>query len=132
MPSTFRGFFSSNFKRFLSNSLINAQSRPIYRPVSQKTFEPESTETPVEALMEEVRDRTSDLEIRLKSVAEIVEDSASATRKDLVVFKKEIAESKVVISRLQARVDNQLLALVLANIASGVGVAALILGATAL
>jgi hypothetical protein len=100
--------------------------------VSQKTFEPESTETPVEALMEEVRDRTSDLEIRLKSVAEIVEDSASATRKDLVVFKKEIAESKVVISRLQARVDNQLLALVLANIASGVGVAALILGATAL
>ncbi len=44
--------------------------------------------------------------------------------------RREQAELRVGMQRLQARFDNQLMALALANIASGVGVAALVLGAS--
>jgi len=83
-----------------------------------------------EELLASVRDTLTDLEARMQKISEEVEDSAASVRMDIGLSRREMAEVRSSLGRLQARFDNQLMVLVLGNIASGVGVAALILGAS--
>ncbi len=83
-----------------------------------------------EELMGSIRESLKELDERLKKIAEEVEDATAGVRVDITMNRREMAEVRSALGRLQARFDNQLLVLVLGNIASGVGVAALVLGAS--
>lgn len=83
----------------------------------------------VRDLLDSVRDQFSDLDDRMKKVLEATDDAAASLRMEIHQNRREMAEVKVHLTRLQGRVDTQLMTLVIANLASGVGVAALMLGA---
>jgi len=83
-----------------------------------------------EELLGSVRETLTELDERVKKVAENLDDAAASLRMDLAQSRKEMVEVRHALGRLQSRMDNQLLTLVLANVASGIGVAAVVLGAT--
>jgi hypothetical protein len=72
----------------------------------------------------------ADLDDRVRKLSDSIEKSDALIRADIAMSRKEVAEMRAAMARIQTRLDNQLVALVLANLASGVGVAALILGAS--
>lgn len=80
--------------------------------------------------MESVRDQFSDIDDRVKKVVETVDDATASLRMEIAQNRREMAEVRVQIARLGNRIDTQLTTLVIANVASGVGVAALVLGVT--
>jgi predicted nucleic acid-binding Zn-ribbon protein len=85
--------------------------------------------TTPEQTIEMVRESLLDLESRVRKLDERLDDSAAGIRLEIAQSRRELAEMRGVLARLQNRLDNQILTLALANIASGVGVAALVLGA---
>ncbi len=88
--------------------------------------EPETAEE----MLELVRESLAELDERLTKLSEKVEDSGAAVRLETREGRKEMLEVRSAMGRLQQRFDNQLMVLVLSNIASGVGVAAVVLGAS--
>lgn len=83
-----------------------------------------------EEMLEAVRRNLADLDERVKKVADTVDDSGAGLRLEIAQNRREMVEVRGALARLQSRFDNQLMALALANVASGVGVAALVLGAS--
>lgn len=83
-----------------------------------------------EDLLEGMRDQFSEFDQRMKKIAEAVDDAAAALRMEAQNTRRELTETRAHLARLQNRVDNQLMSMILANIASGVGVAAIMLAAT--
>lgn len=81
-------------------------------------------------LLDSATQAVADLDDRVRKLLEATEKSNAMIRADIAQSRKEVAEMRANLIRVQARLDNQLVALILANLASGVGVAALILGAT--
>jgi hypothetical protein len=82
-----------------------------------------------EEMLETVRRSLKSLEERVKKVSEDLDDTTASLRKEIVQSRHEAAEMRGIVARMQSRMDNQLWTLVMANLASGVGVAALVLGA---
>lgn len=82
-----------------------------------------------EEMLESTRTLLAGLEERVQKISEQLEDTGAGIRLDITQSRREMLEVRSCLGRLQTRFDNQLLALALANIASGVGVAALVLGA---
>ncbi len=96
----------------------------------QKIFsEPteQQVEAPGEDLRETMLDQFSEMHIQLKQLSESLDDAAAGLRLEMGKNSREMVETRALISRLQNRVDNQLMAMILANLASGVGVAALVI-----
>jgi hypothetical protein len=81
-------------------------------------------------LLDSATQAVADLDDHVRKVLEDMLKSNSTLRADIQQSRKEVAESRAQMMRLSAKLDNQLIALILANIASGVGVTALILGAS--
>jgi peptidoglycan hydrolase CwlO-like protein len=81
-------------------------------------------------ILDSVRTSISDLDDSVKKVTKSVDSATAGLRQEIAQSRRDIAEMRATMARLQARFDNQLVALILANIASGIGVAALMLGAT--
>jgi hypothetical protein len=81
-------------------------------------------------LLDSATQAVADLDERVRKLLETSEKSNALLRADIAQSRKEVAEMRAYMLRIQARLDNQLVALILANLASGVGVAALILGAS--
>jgi hypothetical protein len=81
-------------------------------------------------LLDSATQAVADLDDRVRKLLEVTQKENQLLRTEVGQSRKEIAETRVAMMRIQDRMDNQLVALVLANIASGVGVAALMLGAS--
>lgn len=77
----------------------------------------------VQAMLEEI-------DAKLKAFRETNRDDMAAIRIDVGQSRRELIHMRSAIQRLQARFDNQLTVLVLSNLASGMGVAAIVLAAT--
>jgi predicted nucleic acid-binding Zn-ribbon protein len=82
-----------------------------------------------EEMLASVKESLDDLDLRVRKVTENLDDAAAGIRLEIAQSRREMAEVRAVLARLQSRLDNQVMTLALANIASGVGVAALVLGA---
>lgn len=82
-----------------------------------------------EQLLEAVRRTMKSLEERVDKVSVELAEASDSLRMELVQTRRDDAELRNSLTRLQSRLDNQLWTLVMANLASGVGVAALVLGA---
>lgn len=89
----------------------------------------QATEEDIRYVLDSVRDQFADLVDQMKKVSESSQDAAASIRMELQKSRAESLEIKAHLHRLQGRVDTQLMTLVIANLASGVGVAALMLGA---
>lgn len=83
-----------------------------------------------EEMLESVRRALTDLDERVKKLNDDLEDANAGLRLEMAQNRREITDMRSAMVRLQGRFDNQMTALILANIASGVGVAALVLGAS--
>jgi predicted nucleic acid-binding Zn-ribbon protein len=82
-----------------------------------------------EEMLDSVRKSLSDLDERVKKTTEVVEDGTAGIRLELQQAHRDMLELRNQMARLQNRFDMQLGTLVFANIISGLGVAALVLGA---
>jgi predicted nucleic acid-binding Zn-ribbon protein len=80
-------------------------------------------------LIASFRESILDLEDRVRKVSEDLDDASASIRLEIAHTRRELVEVRSALLRLQSRFDNQVVTLVLCNIASGVGVAALVLGA---
>jgi predicted nucleic acid-binding Zn-ribbon protein len=116
--------------RRTTKALISGPRAADTAHVGQKTVVDEQAAVPVEDLIESVRDQISDLDDVANKISQLVEDSGASSRMEMAQTRRELVEMKAYIARLQSRVENQLMVLVLANIASGIGITALVLGAT--
>lgn len=96
----------------------------------QKTFVEEPARESGEELLKEMRDQFSDVHQQVKKVVEAVDNAAAGLRMEMTRSAAEMTETRAHLARLQSRIDNQLMAMILANLASGVGVAALMLAAS--
>lgn len=90
----------------------------------------EDDQTTVDEMLESVKLTLDDVEDRVRNMADRVDDAAAGLRLEIAQNRREMVELRATVARLQGRVDNQLTTLVIANIASGLGVAALVLGAS--
>lgn len=81
-------------------------------------------------MLDYVRRSLDDLEERTRKLSDHVDDAAAGLRLEIAQNRREMVDLRATLSRLQTRFDNQLTTLVIANIASGIGVAALVLGAS--
>jgi hypothetical protein len=77
-----------------------------------------------------IRSMLGELDEKVKTMADSNEDASAGLRMDVGQSRREMVHLRSSLQRLQARFDNQLTVMVLSNIASGVGVAAIVLAAT--
>lgn len=108
--------------------LAGRTSLPIPELMAYEDYDDDSTAT-VE-LLDTATKAVNDLEERVRKLIDENQKSMANLRAEIQQSRKEVAESRAQMMRMSAKLDNQLVALILANIASGVGVAALILGAS--
>jgi outer membrane protein TolC len=83
-----------------------------------------------EEMLDSVRKSLADLDERVKKATETSEDGSAGIRLELQQTHRDFLELRAQMARLQGRFDMQLGTLVFANIISGLGVAALVLGAS--
>lgn len=76
-----------------------------------------------------LRERLDDLDDRMRRLDEDLDDASAGIRLEIAHTRRELVEVRSAMLRLQGRFDNQMMTLVLCNIASGVGVASLVLWA---
>jgi hypothetical protein len=83
-----------------------------------------------EEMLDSVRKSLSELDERVKKATDASEDGSAGIRLELQQTHRDLLELRAQMARLQNRFDMQLGTLVFANIISGLGVAALVLGAS--
>lgn len=81
-------------------------------------------------LLDSATQAVADLDETVRKMLEETQKSNAMLRQDVMQSRREVAELRAQMMRLSAKLDSQLVALILANIASGVGVLALVLGAS--
>lgn len=92
-------------------------------------YDDDEPRTPEEVLSS-VKDLLEDLDGKIKKMSEDSEDASAGLRLEIAQARREMVEVRTTLRSLQTRFDNQLTVMVLANIASGLGVAALVMGAS--
>lgn len=80
--------------------------------------------------LESIRASLADLEAQIEALVTLNERQNEEMLNDVSQSRREMAYTRTALQRLQARFDSQLTVMVLSNIASGVGVAALMLAAS--
>ncbi len=98
--------------------------------MAYEDFEQDEAQPMTDQALESIRASLADLEAQIEALVTLNERQNEEMLNDVSQSRREMAYTRTALQRLQARFDSQLTVMVLSNIASGVGVAALMLAAS--
>lgn len=97
--------------------------------MAYEDFEKDEAVTITDQTVESIRASLADLEAQIEALVMLNERQSEELLKDVGQSRREMVYVRTTLQRLQTRLDGQLTVMVLSNIASGIGVAALMLAA---